>query len=94
MVISNIQAVSLGVVEREATENKRAWTALDFVILNENSSRRVFIDRKDAELLSAVRSMCSTWGESFQLSGEVDASGRVSISSVAPCDEDIFNIGG
>lgn len=46
MKIQLVDAMSLGITEREATENKRAWSALDFIVVGESASRRVFIDRE------------------------------------------------
>lgn len=83
MTVTNVAALSLGVVEREATETKRAWSALDFVVVGESSSRRTFIDRqKEAALLNEVRTICSEWGSSFLFDGEVSANGAVKITAV------------
>lgn len=85
MKIQDISAISLSIVEREATENKRAWSALDFVIVGESSSRRVFIDReKESDLLNAVRTTCSEWGTRFTFDGDVAPNGTVKIAAVHP----------
>lgn len=83
MTVLNVSALSLGVVEREATETKKAWSALDFVVVGESSSRRAFIDRQqDAALLNEVRTLCSEWGSSFLFDGEVSATGTVKVTAV------------
>lgn len=83
MVITGVSAISLGVAEREATENKRAWSALDFVIVGESSSRRVFIDReKESDLLNSARTICAEWGTRFIFDGEVFYNGTVKIAAV------------
>lgn len=85
MDVKAVNAMSLGVAEREATESKKAWSAVDYVIEGENASRRYFINRDDqAALLTAVRTLCPKWGAFFLFDGEIAANGAVKICAIYP----------
>lgn len=88
MIVKEVDAISLGVVEREATEQKKGWSAVDFVVVGESSSRRCFIDRDNSALLAAVRTVCAQWGTRFAFDGDVYANGNVRISAVYPGSAD------
>lgn len=85
MKATKIEAIFLNLAEREAQEGKRAWTALDYIIVGEISSRRTFIDRTDSGLLAAARGMGLQWGEKFFFDGEVGQRGEVNFTALYPC---------
>lgn len=87
MKARKIEAMYLNLAEREAQEGKRAWTALDYIIVGEISSRRTFIDRTDSGLLAAARGMGLQWGEKFCFDAEIGQRGEVTFTALYPFDD-------
>lgn len=84
MKIQNTTALFLGLTEREASEGKKAWSALDYLVIGETASRRTFIDRENSALLAAARTVCSKWGQSFRFDGEISQRGDISFTALYP----------
>lgn len=90
MVVQNAKAIFLGLTEREASGEKKAWTALDYVVVGENASRRTFIDRTDPKLLAAARQIAvRNWGDAFLFDGNIDSRGGISFTSLYE-ETDVF----
>lgn len=81
MFVTNVDAMSLGIIEKEGGTTKDGRTydsymGLGFVIEGEISSRKFYVPDN---LQRRVKAELADWGTSFTLSGDIDASGRLSI---------------
>ena len=90
MEVKNQKAVFLGLTEREASGDKRAWKALDFVVFNENQSRRIYLDLNNSSLLYAIRQACVNWGDVFEFSGDISQGDRLTLSDVSATNETLL----
>lgn len=94
MMISNVKCLSLGVTEKQAGEYQGkptpAYTALNYVVVNETASRRAYLD--ESTLKSAALRICGKWGAIFTISGEISEKGAIKISNIAEVDthDDVF----
>lgn len=89
MLINNVKCLSLGVVEKQAGEYQGkatpAYTALNYVVMNESASRRAYLD--ESALKSAALRICGEWGKLFKISGEISEKGTVKISDISEISE-------
>ena len=72
----NEEANIEGVVE----ELVQKYPELDYVVVNESSSRREYLD--DVTLKNAAMRHCGVWGGLFKISGDISAKGVLKITSI------------
>ena len=89
MQVSDVQCISLGITEKPSGEFQgkptQGYFALDFVVVNESSSRRQYLD--DITLKNAAMHHCGVWGAMFKISGHISPKGALNIESISPVDE-------
>ncbi len=89
MTVSDISCISLGITEKPPSEFQgkptQGYFALDYVVVNESSSRRQYLD--DITLKNAAMHHCGVWGAMFKISGQISPKGILNIESISPVEE-------
>lgn len=84
MTVSDISCISLGITEKPPSEfqgkTTQGYFALDYVVVNESSSRREYLD--DVTLKNAAMRHCGVWGGLFKINGDISAKGVLKITSI------------
>lgn len=84
MTVTNVSCISLGITEKPPGEFQgkptQGYFALDYVVVNESSSRREYLD--DVTLKNAAMRHCGVWGGLFKISGDISAKGVLKITSI------------
>lgn len=89
MQVNDIVCISLGITEKPPSDfqgkTTQGYFALDYVVVNENSSRRQYID--DMNLKNAAMRYCGAWGAMFKINGEISPKGILTINSITAAEE-------
>lgn len=84
MKVENIEAISLGVVDRDGKKRdgtEYSYFRLGYVVKGENESRQMYVESTDYTRKRMCKEV-STWGTPFVFSGEIDAKGNIVIEEI------------
>ena len=88
MKIKNVKVMVLGFKENSGVTRggeSYDYRALSYVVVDEDASRRFYID-KDSPVLPVARGL--SWGDFATISGDIDAKGGIKIESMKKDETD------